>query len=122
MRSSASWFASLTDEPRPPPPAANPDGIFSAEILSGAATPVKQGLCDDLRGAFAASGRDAKLTENAATVDVAVMLVSDYPDAPKRALADGADRGFGKAALDAPEIIERLAKRLPRKEKQAAPR
>lgn len=47
--------------------------------------------------------------------DVPVMLVSNLADAQQRALAEGAAPGFGKAALNAPETIERLAEFLPPK-------
>lgn len=44
--------------------------------------------------------------------DVAVMLVSNYPEAHDAAIAAGAEPGFGKAALAADETREKLAKFL----------
>jgi len=44
--------------------------------------------------------------------DLPVMLVSNYADAQANALAAGAEPGFGKAALQAPETAERLKKYL----------
>ncbi|MFQ3594110.1 MAG: response regulator [Gemmataceae bacterium] len=41
-----------------------------------------------------------------------VMLVSNYADAQETAQAAGAEPGFGKAALHAPETAERLKKYL----------
>jgi two-component system chemotaxis response regulator CheY len=42
----------------------------------------------------------------------AVMLVTNYADAAAEAVAAGAEPGFGKARLSAPETIERLARFL----------
>jgi CheY-like chemotaxis protein len=39
---------------------------------------------------------------------VPIMLVSNYEDAQARAVAAGAQPGFGKASLDAPETLELL--------------
>jgi CheY-like chemotaxis protein len=39
----------------------------------------------------------------------AVMLVTNYADVAAEAVAAGAEPGFGKASLTAPETIERLA-------------
>jgi CheY-like chemotaxis protein len=39
---------------------------------------------------------------------VPVMLVSNYDDAQEDAVAAGAATGFGKAALDRPQTLERL--------------
>lgn len=44
--------------------------------------------------------------------DVPMMLVSNYPDAQQRAVAAGAEPGFGKAQYDDPTVVERLAGRL----------
>lgn len=43
----------------------------------------------------------------------AVMLVSNFPDAQDTAVAAGAERGFGKAALSDQRTIDRLAAILP---------
>ena len=40
---------------------------------------------------------------------VPVMLLSNYPWAQRAAIAAGAHPGFGKAELDRPETIEKLA-------------
>lgn len=45
---------------------------------------------------------------------IPVMLVSNFPEAQERAVADGARRGFGKAALDDPRTIDLLSQYLPR--------
>jgi CheY-like chemotaxis protein len=47
--------------------------------------------------------------------DTPVLLISNYTDAQERARAEGAEPGFGKAALHDPETLERLAAFLPRK-------
>ncbi|MDG2012037.1 MAG: hypothetical protein P8J33_00935 [Pirellulaceae bacterium] len=44
-----------------------------------------------------------------ATADISVMLVSNLDEAQQEAVAEGALPGFGKAALQAPETIERLS-------------
>ncbi|MFN0053349.1 MAG: two-component system response regulator [Planctomycetales bacterium] len=44
-----------------------------------------------------------------ALASVSVMLVTNYPEYQEQAVADGALPGFGKAALNAPETIQRLA-------------
>lgn len=49
-----------------------------------------------------------RLTSDARTRDVPVMLVSNYAEAQAAAVQAGARRGFGKAELDAPETIERI--------------
>jgi len=41
-----------------------------------------------------------------------VMLISNYADAQERAVADGAVRGFGKAALHDPATVQLLARHL----------
>ncbi|MEE8450599.1 MAG: response regulator [Thermoguttaceae bacterium] len=41
-----------------------------------------------------------------------VMLLSNYPEAQKAALAAGAEPGFGKAELGRPETVERLGRFL----------
>lgn len=47
--------------------------------------------------------------------DLPVMLVSNFAEAQTRAVAAGAQRGFGKAQLDEPETLERVARYLPPK-------
>lgn len=42
-----------------------------------------------------------------------IMLISNFADAQQRAIAAGAVEGFGKARLNAPATIERLAAYLP---------
>ena len=44
--------------------------------------------------------------------DVPVMLITNYPDAQQRAVAAGAEYGFGKLEYDKPEVIERVGKFL----------
>ena len=44
-----------------------------------------------------------------ATADISVMLVSNLDEAQQEAVAAGALPGFGKAALQATETIERLS-------------
>lgn len=44
--------------------------------------------------------------------DLAVMLLSNYPEAQAAAVAAGAEPGFGKAELDRPETVEKLARFL----------
>ena len=41
-----------------------------------------------------------------------VMLVSNYPEAQEAAIKAGAEPGFGKAELDRPETVEKLARFL----------
>lgn len=43
---------------------------------------------------------------------VPVMLVTNYAEHQDLAVAAGAERGFGKQALDRPETVERLARVL----------
>lgn len=52
---------------------------------------------------------DAKLR------DTPVMMVSNFEDAQQAAVAAGARRGFGKAALGSPDTIELLSQFLPRR-------
>ena len=42
------------------------------------------------------------------TRNTPVMVVSNYPDAQESAVANGAEMGFGKSALNDPNTIERL--------------
>lgn len=41
-----------------------------------------------------------------------VMLLSNYPEAQKAAVAAGAEPGFGKAELERPETVEKLGRFL----------
>ena len=41
-----------------------------------------------------------------------VMLLSNYPEAQRAAAAAGAEPGFGKAELNCPETVEKLARFL----------
>ncbi|MCG3129496.1 MAG: hypothetical protein FLDDKLPJ_00229 [Phycisphaerae bacterium] len=50
----------------------------------------------------------AALKSDAATRDVPVMLISNYPDAQSAAVAAGAVPGFGKAELHAPAALDRI--------------
>jgi len=44
--------------------------------------------------------------------DTPVMLLSNYPEAQQAAVDAGAEPGFGKAELDRPETVEKLARFL----------
>lgn len=44
--------------------------------------------------------------------DTPVMLLSNFPEAQEAALKVGAEPGFGKAELDLPETVEKLARFL----------
>jgi len=44
--------------------------------------------------------------------DTPVMLVSNFPEAHEVAVEAGAEPGFGKAELDRPETVEKLARFL----------
>ena len=44
--------------------------------------------------------------------DTPVMLLSNYPEAQRAAAAAGAEPGFGKAGLNRPETVEKLARFL----------
>lgn len=50
-----------------------------------------------------------------ATCKTPVMMISNFADAQQRAVAAGAQPGFGKAALHEASTLELLAKHLPRK-------
>lgn len=52
---------------------------------------------------------------DSALAGVPIMVVSNFADAQTRAAALGAAPGFGKARLGAPEVVENLARYLPRK-------
>jgi two-component system chemotaxis response regulator CheY len=54
----------------------------------------------------------ADLKADDALRGVPVMLVSDLPEAQRQAKELGATPGFGKAALNRPETVERLAAAL----------
>jgi CheY-like chemotaxis protein len=45
-------------------------------------------------------------------VDTPVMLVTNYPDYQRAAMAAGAEPGFGKRELDSPETREKMKKFL----------
>jgi hypothetical protein len=49
-----------------------------------------------------------QLTQRQPQVMVPVMLVSNYEDAQREAVAAGAQPGFGKAALGQPQTLARL--------------
>ena len=44
--------------------------------------------------------------------DTPVMLVSNFPEAQEAAVTAGAEPGFGKAQLDRPDTVEKLARFL----------
>ena len=44
--------------------------------------------------------------------DRPVMLLSNFPEAQEAAVKAGAEPGFGKAQLDRPETVEKLARFL----------
>lgn len=50
-----------------------------------------------------------RMKASEALVRTPVMLVSNFPDAQAKAVAEGAVPGFGKAAIDQPATIEMLA-------------
>lgn len=50
-----------------------------------------------------------KIKSESAMSHVAVMLVSNFPEAQESAVAAGAVYGFGKAELGNPDVVERLA-------------
>ena len=50
----------------------------------------------------------SQLKEDPALAEIPVMLVSNFPDAQKQALARGALLGFGKASLGDARIVGRL--------------
>lgn len=49
------------------------------------------------------------IKSDSAMSHVAVMLVSNFPEAQESAVAAGAVYGFGKAELGNPDVVERLA-------------
>jgi len=53
--------------------------------------------------------RAIKTDADPALSAVPVMLVSNFPEAQEEAVAAGAEPGFGKAELDAPQTRSRLA-------------
>jgi two-component system chemotaxis response regulator CheY len=67
-------------------------------------------LVNRLLDADGASGVEfiRRLKANERLRDVPVMLVSNYEDAQQQAEEAGAIRGFGKAALGQPQILERI--------------
>lgn len=50
-----------------------------------------------------------QLKQNKVTQETPVMLVSNYADAQQQAVSLGALEGFGKAELDTPQTIKRIA-------------
>jgi CheY-like chemotaxis protein len=67
-------------------------------------------LVNRLLDANGASGLEfiSQLKEDPALAEIPVMLVSNFPDAQKQALARGALLGFGKASLGDARIVGRL--------------
>ena len=49
-----------------------------------------------------------RIKSDAALSSTPVMIVSNFEDAQEAAVRAGAERGFGKAELNAPDVIERL--------------
>ncbi len=54
----------------------------------------------------------ARIKSDPRLTDTPVMLVSNYPEAQEAAVEGGAELGFGKAELDRPETVQRLAQFL----------
>jgi CheY-like chemotaxis protein len=52
------------------------------------------------------------LKSDPATKDLPVMMITNYPDHQAKAVAAGAEAGFGKSTLHEPTTRERLAKYL----------
>jgi CheY-like chemotaxis protein len=71
-------------------------------------------LVNRLLDANGASGLDfiTRLKSDDALRSVPVMLVSNYADAQRQAVAKGALLGFGKAALHSPDTVRRLRSAL----------
>lgn len=71
-------------------------------------------LVNRVFNANGASGLDLirQLTREPPQIIVPVMLVSNYEDAQREAVAAGAWPGFGKAALGQPETLARLREAL----------
>jgi len=61
-----------------------------------------------------------QLTQRQPQVTIPVMLVSNYEDAQREAVAAGARPGFGKAALGLPQTLLRLKEVLGEKTAQSA--
>lgn len=53
-----------------------------------------------------------RMKADSALAGTPVMLLSNYPEAQRAAVAAGAEPGFGKAELDRPETVEKLARFL----------
>ncbi len=53
-----------------------------------------------------------QVKSDASIADTPVMLLSNYPEAQQAAVSAGAEPGFGKAELESPETIEKLARFL----------
>ena len=53
-----------------------------------------------------------RIKENAELAAIPAMVVTNYPEHQQRAVEAGAEWGFGKEELDAPETIEKLKRIL----------
>lgn len=71
-------------------------------------------LINRLLDANGAAGMDvlASLKSNPASTDIPVMIVSNYQNAQDQAVQNGAVAGFGKAALDSTDTLEKLGQYL----------
>ena len=71
-------------------------------------------LINRLLDANGSAGMDvlASLKSNPASADIPVMIVSNYQDAQDQAVQNGAVAGFGKAALDSTDTLEKLSQYL----------
>ena len=71
-------------------------------------------LINRLLDANGSAGMDvlASLKSNPASADIPVMIVSNYQEAQDQAVQNGAVAGFGKAALDSTDTLEKLSQYL----------
>ena len=71
-------------------------------------------LINRLLDADGSAGMDVlnSLKSNPASADIPVMIVSNYQDAQDQAVQNGAVAGFGKAALDSADTLEKLGEYL----------
>ena len=71
-------------------------------------------LINRLLDANGSAGMDvlASLKSNPASTDIPVMIVSNYQEAQDQAVQNGAVAGFGKAALDSTDTLEKLSQYL----------
>ena len=71
-------------------------------------------LINRLLDANGSAGMDvlASLKSNPASADIPVMIVSNYQEAQDQAVQNGAVAGFGKAALDSADTLEKLSQYL----------